>query len=170
MKPTAEVVEWIDVSWEALMQALDMAINDNERMILRERARQFPPPYANATEEKKTVTATRPVSGGEREDQMGPQAVVRRGQGQGQASTSTERVVGTWDEMKITITVGTRADERPSVNEGEAGGEENEEERKPPNTPIDDEPASMMADEGGEENRRAIYLNSGSTKHLVPDA
>eukprot|EP00808_Paulinella_micropora_P004006 g13859.t1 len=45
------------------------------------------------------------------------------------------------------------------------------EERKPPNTPMDDEPAGMMAVDGGDGiDRKSIYWDSGSTKHLVPDA
>eukprot|EP00808_Paulinella_micropora_P013291 g53168.t1 len=55
MHPRTDAAEWIDISWEALMQAIDKAGNDNERMLLRERARQFPPPYAIAEEIRRRV-------------------------------------------------------------------------------------------------------------------
>eukprot|EP00808_Paulinella_micropora_P014854 g36136.t1 len=89
------------------MQALEKARNDNERMLLRERARQFPPPYAIGDEEKKSVVETTALSGRREEDQTSPGEVVRQLQGQDAALlASTERVVGAWNEMQTTITVG----------------------------------------------------------------
>eukprot|EP00808_Paulinella_micropora_P024093 g78294.t1 len=164
MQPSAEAAEWIDVSWEALMEALALAVIDNERMIMKERAQQFPPPYAIAQEEKKTMVATSvmPSDGGE--DQTGSLSVIRRDRGPREQTTQVERKVGTWEEMKTTVTVGGEL--LTSAMEGE----EPEEERKPPNTPMGDDPASMMAVDGEEQNGRDIYLDSGSSRHLVPEA
>eukprot|EP00808_Paulinella_micropora_P012719 g34667.t1 len=143
------------------MEALALAVNDNERMIMKERAQQFPPPYAIAQEEKTMVaTSVMPSDGGE--DQTGPLSVIRRDRGPRKQTTQVERKVGTWEEMKTTITVGGEL--LTSAMEGE----EPEEERKPPNTPMGDDPASMMAVDGEEQNGRDIYLDSGSSRHLVP--
>eukprot|EP00808_Paulinella_micropora_P012461 g4410.t1 len=94
MSPTTDAGEWIDISWEALMQAMERAGNDNERMLLRERARQFPPPYA-IVEENKTVsvTSTGPREG--EEEQTGLQSVIRRGQVPSGVAATGERKVRT---------------------------------------------------------------------------
>eukprot|EP00808_Paulinella_micropora_P000772 g47584.t1 len=94
VQPSVEVAEWIDISWEALMQALEEAKSDNHRMILMERSRRFPPPYAIANEEKKTVVGTSAISGGTEEDQTGPDEVIRHLQGQEERPASTGRRVG----------------------------------------------------------------------------
>eukprot|EP00808_Paulinella_micropora_P021401 g82654.t1 len=151
ISPTTDAAEWIDISWEALMKAMERAGNDNERMLLRERDNPAAIRYCE-----------------EEEDQTGLQSAIRRGQVSSGVAATGERKAGTWDEMHTTITVGVDGGEclpTDAVDEGEI-----EEERKPPNTPMEYDPASMMAVRGEEQEERAIYLDSGSSKHLVPNA
>eukprot|EP00808_Paulinella_micropora_P011877 g49178.t1 len=145
------------------MEALAFAVNDNERMIMKERAQQFPPPYAIAQEEKKTMVATSvmPSDGGE--DQTGPLSVIRRDRGPREQTTQVERKVGTWEEMKTTITVGGEL--LTSAMEGE----EPEEERKPPNTLMGDDPASMMANLADEVGERQRQVKDTETSALVDE-
>eukprot|EP00808_Paulinella_micropora_P015172 g64136.t1 len=129
------------------MEALGKARNDNERMLMRERARQFPPPYAIAREEKKAIGTASTVPGGGNEDQTGPDVVIRRHRQQKGTEAPAGRMVGAWNEMGTTITVGMDGGEGPTTEMGnEVDGEEEEEEKKPPNTPIDNGPTSRKGD------------------------
>eukprot|EP00808_Paulinella_micropora_P024472 g15455.t1 len=117
------------------MEALEEADTENQRMILRETARQYPAPFSYPPEKKRQRTSQDVEEAKEVKEaqSVSPGAQLPQ-QRQDEQLGGQARTVGPWDQLNTVITIHRDLTEvEPVPRTGDDAVPE--EEKKPPNTP-----------------------------------